>query len=210
MIDYEFKAKVLRSGLCKVQKQVSKAIFKSNYYNNQGSDLTGLSYSSAVKIHNYYNSHNNKEWKEAEKINNATYHRSKRLKQRIEIMLAFNKCQFLTLTFTDKVLASTSELTRRRYVTRYLDSLNGSDYVANIDFGEENGREHYHAVVAIDFFDYTTWTYGNLDGEVCNKNAKALGQYVAKLTNHAIKETTKRSSLIYCRKFKLEKMPISL
>ncbi len=208
MIDYEFKAKVLKSGLCKLQKKVSKAIFKYNQYNNIGSDLTDLSYSSAVKIHNFQNHTNKEMWKEAEKINNATYHRVKRLKKRIEIMLAFNKCQFLTFTFTDKIFASTSELTRRRYVTRYLDSLNCEDYVANIDFGEENGREHYHAVVAKDFFDYTTWSYGNLDGELCNKNAKALGKYVAKLTNHAIKETTKRSSLIYCRKFKLEKMAI--
>lgn len=208
MIDYELKSKVLNSGLCKLEKKVSKAMFKFYQYHNKGSDLTDLSYNSAVKIYNYQIRHNNLYWKEAQKINHATYSRARRLKERIELMLAFDKCQFLTLTFTDEVLASTSENTRRRYVTRFLKSLNCDNYVANKDFGGENGREHYHAVVSKDYIDYSSWSYGNLDGEVCNKNSKALSKYVAKLTNHAIKETTKRSSLIYCRSFKLEKMAV--
>ena len=37
---------------------------------------------------------------------------------------------------------------------------------------------------------------------IINKNSLALAKYVAKLTNHALKETTNNSRIIYSRKFK--------
>ena len=207
-IDYQFKAEVIKGGFCELEKKVSNALFKFYQYNNKGSDLIDLSYNTAVKVDNEQVRKNPKQWSEAKKINNATRHRARRLKQRIEIMLVWYKCWFLSLTFSDKILQNTSKKTRREYVIDFCNSLNPYDYVANIDFGKTNGREHYHCVIApgVDKIDYTSWKCGNLDGEVCNKNASALSKYVSKLNNHAIKETTKRESLIYCRKFKLEKM----
>lgn len=85
-------------------------------------------------------------WREAERINNAYYARVKRLKDRIRNMLSMGTCYFLTLTFNDDTLNRTCEQTRRKYVTWFLKSF-ANVYIANIDYGSVNGREHYHAVV---------------------------------------------------------------
>lgn len=131
---------------------------------------------------------------------NAYYQRVKRVNQRIAIMLPFN-CVWLTLTFTDECLASTTSKTRRKYVTRWLDK-NSFLYVANIDYGSQNGREHYHAlIIPKGFIDYTSFGHGAVNGERCyNDNDKAISKYIAKLTNHAIKVTTKNNKIIYSRK----------
>ena len=145
-----------------------------------------------------------KELNEVEKICNASIQRTKRLRGRIETILSSGNSLFLTLTFTDKTLESTSAETRRKYVTRYLKSLNCM-YVANIDFGAKNHREHYHAVVGLDSIDLSAWrTYGNINVQKVHDssielNKKRLSKYISKLSNHAIKETTKRNALIYSR-----------
>jgi hypothetical protein len=78
-------------------------------------------------------------------------------------------------------------------------------YVANIDYGAKNKREHYHALINCDKIDFSNWRkYGNINAErVKNKDIESdkikLSKYIAKLSNHAIKETTKRSCLIYSR-----------
>lgn len=136
---------------------------------------------------------------EAEKINLAFYARVKRLKNRIARLLLSGRCYFLTLTFTDDVLASTTAQTRRRYVTRFLKS-QSDDYCANIDFGSENGREHYHAVIRADSIDMTPWD--RLGFSKAQKIASAddytpLAKYIGKLSNHAVKSTTRGSRAIY-------------
>ena len=111
---------------------------------------------------------------------------------------------FLTLTFNDETLRDTTDKERRVLVSRYLKSF-GCSYVANVDYGKENHREHYHAVINTDRIDYSSWhKYGAIDGEkIRNRNIQSdktrLAKYICKLSNHAIKETTKRSSLIYSR-----------
>lgn len=136
------------------------------------------------------------------KILHANYERTKRLNDRIKAIISSNKATFITLTFTDKALSETSAKTRRQAVTRYLKQFN-APYVANIDFGVDESktmREHYHAVIGSQQLDYTTWNYGIINGEKIHvKNTKALAKYVSKLSNHAIKEQAKRSSLIYSR-----------
>ena len=115
-------------------------------------------------------------------------------------MLESGNCIFLTFTFTDEVLAKTNEDTRRQKVRRYLSSYN-CEYVANIDFGKKNGREHYHALIQCNNVDYNAFDYGALNGErvrSTNDFAK-LAKYISKLTNHAIKDTAKGSRLIYNR-----------
>lgn len=140
--------------------------------------------------------------KECKRINNAYYHRSKRLSDRIERMLKNGHCLFVTLTFTDQALQDTQPHFRRIAVRRYLKN-EGIDYVSNIDFGSKNHREHYHAVVLINNnLNLKAWRYGAINVEHI-KIKKAcetkLAKYVAKLTNHAVKETTKRSVYIYRR-----------
>ena len=75
--------------------------------------------------------------------------------------------------------------------------------VANKDFGARNGREHYHAAVLLKGkIDYSKWKYGCLNGQKIRLNGMSdvrLAKYIAKLTNHAIKETCKRNVLIYSR-----------
>ncbi len=206
MIDYELKAKVLESGLCKLQKKVSQAFFKSGV-GDYGSDIddSSLSLRQAHYLNEFYGSKKPLEWDEARKINNSSFARSRRLRQRISIMLAFSDCIFLTLTFTDEVLINTSPQTRRRYVSRFLNSLN-CVYVANKDFGENKGREHYHAIVEKDFVDYSSWTYGSVNGQKVRSSADnvKLAKYISKLTNHSIKATTQRSALIYSRNFSIK------
>lgn len=139
---------------------------------------------------------------EARKINLASWKRVQRLKDRIRCYLLKGQCIWLTLTFSEEVLKSTSVETRRKYVSRYLKS-QSDYYLANIDFGKRNEREHYHAIVVSDFLytegwkDYGfTWTERIKNHIDCEKK---LAKYVSKLTNHAIKETTKRQCYIYSR-----------
>lgn len=138
---------------------------------------------------------------EAHKINNASYKRRNRLASHITNMLMLGNCIFITLTFKDNVLNNTTRETRRRYVTRFLKS-QSSQYVANIDFGEKNHREHYHAVIMCDNVNNNAWLYGSIDFErikVNNDAPKRLAKYVCKLTNHAIKNTTKKNYCIYSK-----------
>lgn len=140
-------------------------------------------------------------WDEAERMVNADNARRKRLRSRIESMFDKGTVAFLTLTFTDEVLASTSSQSRRDYVRKFLKSVS-SEYVGNIDYGAENGREHYHAVVLTDKEDFSSWTYGFYKVQTVRKDgvdALRVAKYISKLTNHAIKNTTKRNALIYSR-----------
>lgn len=162
-------------------------------------------YQSYDELYHYCRENNlSRELKECMKINYASYKRSLRLKDRIETMLLNGSCIFLTLTFNDETLNNSSAEERRRYVRRYL-KLFGCPYVANIDFGSRKHREHYHAIINANSIDFSAWQkYGNINAErIRNRNIdkdKAkLAKYICKLSNHAIKETTKRSALIYSR-----------
>jgi len=143
-------------------------------------------------------------FKECLKINRASYVRTSRLKERVRAMLLNGSCIFITLTFNDDTLEHTSAKERRVAVVRYLKTFKAR-YVANIDFGAKNKREHYHALINCDTLDFTKWyKFGAIKCErVRNRNIDndtiRLSKYVAKLSNHAIKETTKRSALIYSR-----------
>lgn len=206
--NYELKAKVLSNGMVEMQKKLSLTHFKmyqeeKAFYEN-GEIIETWKPLNDSEIQFYYKmaQENPEEWKEACRVNNASYHRTKRLKDRIKTMLTSGSCIFLTLTFRNDVLASTSEETRKRYVSRALKTMS-CKYVANIDYGSKNQREHYHAVVLCDQVSQEQWKYGNLDFERVRVNdvdsPVKIAKYINKLTNHAIKETTKQNRLIYSR-----------
>lgn len=168
---------------------------------------TKYSYDLACSLRDWAYTNNFEYFHEAVKINHASYQRSNRLYNRIDSFFDYAKIfdlnfLFLTFTFRNDVLDSTNPETRRRYVRRFLKKY-CLKYVANIDFGEKKGREHYHAVALINGrLDYTLWQYGALKGEKISYSVKSpvkLAKYISKLTNHAIKETTRRSVLIYSR-----------
>lgn len=142
---------------------------------------------------------------EAYRMNENYKKRIQRLKSKITELFYFNESKnlyFLTFTFTDKCLNKTDDLKRRRYVREWLND-NTTNFVANIDFGEEKGREHYHALVNADYIDTKEWLkHGALSFEKVKVNIKSvdkMAKYINKFLNHAIKETTKRQHIIYKR-----------
>lgn len=106
---------------------------------------------------------------------------------------------FLTLTFTNNVLSKTSEITRRRYVQRFLNE-NAFHYIANIDYGDKNGREHYHSLVMIEKdIDNKKWEYGLINFQnigLNSKDIKSVKNYILKLNNHSYKESTKQKRIL--------------
>ena len=204
--NYELKAEVLKLGLDVTEREVSKAMFFSN--NPQYNVMTPINWSTAAEIFNYYHCNFPDLWKEAQRLNHSRYQRIRRLKNFIFGLILNYKCVFLTFKFSNEALISTSEQTRKTYVTRFLKSYN-APFVANKDFGDLHGREHYHAVLGVNKVDFSSWKLGNLDAERVRdtkNSSEKLAKYVAKLTNHAIKETAKRSSLIYSRSEKTKEL----
>lgn len=207
VIDYKYKSTILKTDLC---KRIN-AIDKKTYINTQ--DGVIHDYDLDSQYFDLLLQYDYKDVVEARKINKATYNRVKRLKERITSMLSSGHCIFCTFNFSDSVLTDTSAETRRQYVRRYLKSFN-CQYVANIDYGSDKeytdrkgnkrkgtSREHYHALVCADRLPLN-WSYGYQFLEhvrLRNSSDIKLSKYISKLTNHAIKETTKRSCLIYSR-----------
>ena len=58
-------------------------------------------------------------------------------------------CYFATLTFSEDTLKDTNQATRKTYISRFLKQYTFY-YIANIDYGSLNEREHYHAIVLLD------------------------------------------------------------
>lgn len=202
--NYELKAKVIADGLDKLQSKYSQASWW--YYNaEEGEQVPDwVAFTEEELEEMYWKYENSEEWKEAYRVNNSKYHRVQRLKNRISSMLEEGGCVFVTLTFTDSVLENTSIETRKKYVTRALKTMSDT-YVANIDYGSHNGREHYHAVVKADKVDHSLWHYGAINFKRIHNSetdCEKVAKYVAKLTNHAIKKTTKGNYMIYSREHK--------
>lgn len=195
-LDYVRKSKVISSGLCKKIQRIDTLTYLNTLEGIVGDSELDNEYFDILLNNDY------KDIEEARKVNLASFKRTQRLRQRIEEYLSLGECLFLTLTFTDKVLASTNSQSRKKYVSKCLKMMSNY-YVANVDYGKENEREHYHALIVADKVSQDMWRYGNLDWQRVrhnNKSIKALPKYINKLTNHAIKETTKRCCMIYSKK----------
>lgn len=140
---------------------------------------------------------------ECERIGSTSRQRIKRLKQRVKALLEEGTCLFLTFTFSNETIDKTTIHERRCLVSSFLDSLK-CGYVGNIDYGKQNEREHYHAVVCCEKVDYTLWhQYGAIKGEKVRLKGKCenkLARYIDKLSLHALKETTYRNRLLYSKR----------
>lgn len=199
MIDYSFKSEVLSSFDFQLFKKYNKVVYKYVYTDSFISSdeyllASGFLVTLAKTRPKFY--------KECVRLCNSHFKRVKRLKDILSLMLASGPCIFLTLTFDNRSLECLSAKTRREYVTDFLSQF-GSRYVANIDFGKKNEREHYHAVIQCNEVDYSLWKCGAINGERVrisgDSSSSRLSRYIAKLTNHAIKETTRRNAIIYGR-----------
>lgn len=200
MPDYEYKARLMREGLVDLVKQVKVSQYYA--YTHKEPKSTVFPLHTANLIDEGLKQERYLDYTECEKILHASFQRGTRLYHRVESILFSSESLFLTLTFTDETLASTCADTRKQYVRRYLKSL-GAPYVANIDYGGKNGREHYHAIVGVPSVDYKLWhEYGAIKGEkivVRADKGRSLGKYISKLSNHAIKATARCCKVIYSR-----------
>lgn len=210
--NYSFKSYVLNNhnDLIIQQRKSSLYDYSLTQLNNNGvlmpflRRLSANSITSEQLINDCLKSGLGEVYLECVKINQASYKRTARLQNRVRSMLTSGECLFLTLTFNDETLNNTTEKQRRVSVVRYLKQFL-TPYVANIDFGALNHREHYHALIQSSKINFESWRkFGNINCErvriknIANDEIK-LSKYIAKLSNHAIKETTKRSALIYSR-----------
>lgn len=137
----------------------------------------------------------------ADRLNESKYRRAKKVRDKITKLVLSNNAIFITLTFNDKTLSKTDTDKRRRLVQRYLKA-NCKEYVANIDFGGLNGREHYHAIVSKELVLQNWFKYGSIDIERVrpfDNSYKRLSRYITKLTNHALKVGAIAPRLIYSR-----------
>lgn len=208
MADYLLKSKILKEGTkLKLYNNSRRVIFNYVYYHNCSLDEFNIANETLI----WLSKDNPEAFKEYYRLSNARCKRVLRLKHRIMDMVIGYDCLFLTLTFNDSALKNNSAQSRRDAVRKFLKQF-GVPYVANIDFGAKNGREHYHAILRIGEIDYHLWKYGAINGlkirndfkfdengEFTSETVEKLSRYVAKLTNHAIKETTKRSVIMYSR-----------
>ena len=151
------------------------------------------------------------ETKELQKMYEAHKKRNKRMYEKLCTWIYMKKHSrlyknyhliFATMTFTDQQMDNTSEKTRRRYIVRYLNSVS-EHYIANIDFGAENGREHYHALIfTSERLGIGDWKKGFAFYEEVkfksNDYIKTI-KYLNKLTNHSFKDSNKTYKVIYDR-----------
>ena len=208
--------------LSKEQKQELKQIILENKlhrevgqfslkgYRLYQKEVNGLYYPSLInysyqelenEIKEFVNLYGYSTYKVATNVNHASYKRTARLKELIREAVASGSAWFITITFSPETLENTNEQTRRKYVSRWLKSLTPF-YVANIDYGKKKGREHYHAIITSGQRPPKTWSYGFIDilkVKTTENDTKRISKYISKLTNHAIKNTTKSKRIIYSR-----------
>lgn len=138
-------------------KEQSRAIYKAN---NPSSNIrTNMSVEDAWSIDRYLSS--DIEYKMAKNKKMALRQQKKRFNLRIKKMAFLSYVgmkanlskkyylYFVTLTFDEDTLKDTSKDTRHTYISRFLKD-NAFYYIANIDYGTKNDREHYHAIVLLD------------------------------------------------------------
>jgi len=116
-----------------------------------------------------------------------------RIKERLIPMLTSNaSVLFLTLTFDDAHLPTKeNEQQTESYVNDFFNSHPWViSYVANTDYGKENGRFHWHAVVLTEKnLSFEPWIYGTVDFERVRKSSVPLrlSRYLVMLKHHAVK-----------------------
>jgi len=198
-LDYTEKQAILTLKLDVIQKRISKWYHRAIQQVPEEEQFFIMD-KKQIMIKKFNKRHGRNMWYKAQLLNHARYKRKQRIQDKIESIVLNGHGIFMTLTFTDEILDSTSEHTRRRYVARWCKE-NSSFYVANVDYGDKTNREHYHAV--LEQGNFTPWKYGHISRKLVRSKSKDLtkvSKYVSKLTNHAIKKSGKLKRIIYSKK----------
>lgn len=139
--------------------------------------------------------------------NKAEQMRQYRTYKHILSIIKDNDAISLCFSFNDATLKKTNKKTRLLYIKRYLNDF-ASDYVLNCDYGAKKKREHYHAIATPKYkiFLLDAYKYGNIQAtkihdnkryQNINKNNEEIAK---RFYNHATKETTQQSRIIFARK----------
>lgn len=130
----------------------------------------------------------------------------KRVKEMIDTDIY--RCFFITFTFSNKSLAKTTQATRIRNIKTYLNK-QAERYMLNIDYGKDNGREHYHAFILSRYkvIIKDGYNYGFMKVKKLHKTLEKQDGYLLdrkpldaeNITNHAFKDTTRNTKIIYSR-----------
>lgn len=109
-------------------------------------------------------------------------------------MLQNEHTYFITFTIAPNFYGLKYD-TYLRKIKEALNRANASAWVLNSDFGDKNGRLHFHAVSAFNSqLDYNTinhiYNYGAVNFKLIRKkNERALREYLSKTLNHATKQS---------------------
>lgn len=144
--------------------------------------------------------------KDYQKILNARYCKSSRIKKRLVFLIThFDYLYFCTFTFDDSTL-SKCDRTKKDLIKNTLNRFSSDiHYILNVDYGKKNEREHYHCIIGTNYSldlrnflksNYPFFTSCDRIGTSSN-DIKRLSKYINKLTNHCIKDTTKNKRIIY-------------
>ena len=137
--------------------------------------------------------HDDAIWLAYYRVQNMEYQRNARLNKRIELICYRENAVFITLTIKDSYLESLSFETLQRYAQEWARK-NLHWFVGNADYGDENGRLHFHLVGNYkELLASSSWKYGAVNFQrITQKNPRRLRLYILKLRNHAIKETASK------------------
>lgn len=143
---------------------------------------------------------------EYERILSARYMKVSRIKKRIIYLFTRYKYNyFCTFTFDDINIKKSDRTKRDMIKHALLDFDENIKIILNIDFGKKTEREHYHAIVSTNcmcnldtFLHFRYNNFCSAEKIIINGlSIKKVSKYINKLSNHATKESTRRSRLYY-------------
>lgn len=119
----------------------------------------------------------------------------KRYAEKVRELLTSSNCVFGTLTLRDEELNVSDEVMRKR-LQRFFNQ-NQCRYICNVDYGWKNERKHYHFIADVKSIDCNLWKYGFAFIEpILKKKEFPLADYINKMSNHAVKQTTKNHRIM--------------
>lgn len=144
--------------------------------------------------------------KKFESILSSRYQKVSRIKKRFIYLIArYKYLYFVTFTFDDYYI-NLCDRSRKDLIKKSLYSFdNDIKYICNIDYGKTTERLHYHCIVATNSSfslsthlkdSYPCFTYTEKI-RLSNSDLKRTTKYINKLSNHAIKDSTKCSRVLY-------------
>ena len=144
--------------------------------------------------------------KKLESILSSRYQKISRIKKRFIYLIArYKYLYFVTFTFNDYYI-NLCDRSRKDLIKSSLYGFSSDiKYILNIDYGKKNERLHYHCIVATNddgelnsFLNnhYPCFSYTEKI-RISKEDLKRTSKYINKLSNHAIKDTTMSSRVLY-------------